>query len=80
MQEKVKHSSILKSDEAALYLNELSKGFLQERLSLSVGNEEIMMDTSDIVRLEVEAKGKKDRYEIYISLSWDKPERKEVNI
>lgn len=73
MQEKIKYSSILKRDEVALYLNELSKGFLQERLSLSVGNEEIMMDTSDIIRLEVEAKGKKDGYKIYISLSWDKP-------
>lgn len=56
---KVRYSSNLKRDEVALYLNELSKGFLEESLPLMVGNEEIMLDTSDTVRLEVEANGEK---------------------
>jgi amphi-Trp domain-containing protein len=75
-QEKIKYSSSLKRDEVALYLNELSKGFLQDHLSLRSGSEEIMMTTSDIVRLEIEAKEKKDEYKVYISLSWNKPKIK----
>jgi amphi-Trp domain-containing protein len=70
---KAKHSSNLKNDEASLYLNELAKGFLQDQLFLRVGGEEVVMDTSDIVRLEVEAKEKRDEYKVCISLSWDKP-------
>ena len=43
-----------------------------------VGREEVMMDTSDIIRLEVEAKEKKDEYKVYISLSWDKPKMEDI--
>ena len=75
---KVKYSSNRKRDEVAIYLNELSKGFLHDHLSLMVGREEVMMDTSDIIRLEVGAKEKKDEYKVYISLSWDKPKTEDI--
>ena len=70
---KVKFLSTIKKDEAAFYLSELARGLLKNRVSLRVGECNLVMATFDSIRMEMKALDKDERYAVDIHLSWQKP-------
>lgn len=70
---KVKFLSTIKKDEAAFYLSELARGLLKNRVSLRVGERNLVMATFDSIRVEMKALDKDERYAVDIHLSWQKP-------
>jgi amphi-Trp domain-containing protein len=70
---KVKFLSTIKKDEAAFYLSELAKGLLKDRVSLRIGDRNLVMATFDSIRMEMKALDKNERYAVNIHLSWQKP-------
>jgi amphi-Trp domain-containing protein len=69
---KVKLFATIKKDEAAFHLSELAKGLLRNRISIPVGERNLIMATFDSVRLEMKAHDTEDRFAIDIRLSWRK--------
>ena len=70
---KVKFLSTSKKDEAAFYLNELARGLLKDRVSLPIGDRNLVMAIFDSIRMEMKALDKDERYAVDIHLSWRKP-------
>jgi amphi-Trp domain-containing protein len=70
---KVKFLSTSKKDEAAFYLSELARGLLKNRVSLRVGDREIVLPTFDSIQMEMKTLDKDERYAVDIHLSWRKP-------
>ena len=70
---KVKILSTFKKDEAAFYLAELARGLLKNRVSLRVGERNLVMAAFDQIRMEMKAFDKNERYAVDIRLSWNKP-------
>jgi amphi-Trp domain-containing protein len=69
---KVKFLSTINKDEAAFHLSELAKGLLRNRISIPVGERNLIMATFDSIRLEMKAHDLEDRYAIDVRLSWRK--------
>jgi amphi-Trp domain-containing protein len=69
---KVKLLSTLSKDEAAFHLSELARGLLRNRISIPVGERNLLMAIFDSIRLEMKAYDTGDRYAIDIRLSWRK--------
>jgi amphi-Trp domain-containing protein len=69
---KVKFFSTINRDEAAFHLSELARGLLRNRVSIPVGERNLVMPTFDSIRLEMKAYDKEERYAIGIRLSWRK--------
>ena len=70
---KVKFLSTIKKDEAAFYLSELARGLLKNRVSLRVGECNLVMAAFDSIRMEMKTLDKDERYAVDIHLSWQKP-------
>ncbi len=70
---KVKLFSTIKKDEAAFYLSELARGLLKNRVSLRVGEGNLVMAAFDPIQMEMRALDKNERYAVDIRLSWQKP-------
>jgi amphi-Trp domain-containing protein len=64
--------STVKKDEAAFYLNELARGLLKDRVSIRVGDQTLVFDTFETIRLEMMASEKKRQYAVEIRLAWRK--------
>ncbi len=69
---KVKLFSTIKKDEAAFHLSELARGLLRNRISIRVGERNLVMATFDSIRLEMKASDKNERHTVEIQLSWPK--------
>jgi amphi-Trp domain-containing protein len=70
--QKVKFLSTVKKDEAAFYLSELARGLLKNRISIPVG-ERNLIATFDSIHLEMNALEKGERNSVDIHLSWRRP-------
>jgi amphi-Trp domain-containing protein len=70
--QKVNRLSTIKKDEAAFYLSELARGLLKNRISIPVG-ERNLIATFDSIRLEMNALEKGERNSVDIHLSWRTP-------
>jgi amphi-Trp domain-containing protein len=71
--QKVKCLSTIKKDEAAFYLSELARGLLKNRVSLRVGERNLVMAAFDPIRMDMKALDEDERYAVDIHLSWRKP-------
>jgi amphi-Trp domain-containing protein len=71
--QKVKFLSTVKKDEAAFYLSELARGLLKNRISIRVGQRDLVLTTFDSIHLEMNALERGERNSVDIHLSWRKP-------
>ena len=70
---KVKVLSTIKNDEAAFYLIELARGLLKDRVSLRIGESNLVLATFDSIQMEMKALDRDERCAVDIHLSWRKP-------
>lgn len=63
-----KFLSTIKKDEAAFYLSELARGLLKNRVSLRIGERDLVMTTFDCIRMEMKALDKDERFAVDIPI------------
>ena len=67
---KFSHVSIQETESVKSYLNSLVEALEQKKITLSSGDENLVMNMGDLCRLSIQAKKKDSEYKLAIKLSW----------
>lgn len=67
------HESVQDRDSIVKYLAALAEGIQQGKLLLASNGERLSLETANLVKLDVQARQKRDRGQLVLKMSWKHP-------